>query len=75
MIRACCPECRLRCSPAAGMYLEACPECGHSLQPASGLRDVVGFRLLSLEALPPVAPESVAVAISLGLPDPNERRT
>jgi hypothetical protein len=75
MIRACCPECRLRCSPAAAMYLEACPECGRPLQPLPGLRDLVGFRLLTPEALPPVVPESAAVAISLPLPDPAGRRT
>jgi hypothetical protein len=68
MIRACCPECRLRCSRAAAMYLETCTSCGGPLQPVSSLRDIVGFQLMRLDALPPADSQAAAVAISLPYP-------
>jgi hypothetical protein len=68
MIRACCPECRLRCSPAAAMYLDTCSSCGGPLQPVSSLRDLVGFRLVEQDALPPSATGAAAVAISVSYP-------
>lgn len=74
MIRTCCPECRLRCSPAAAIYLEACPECGNALAEVTSPRELVGFRLLDLEASPPVGTDSFATAVALPLPDPAGRR-
>lgn len=74
MIRTGCPECRLRCSPAATMYLDACPGCGKPLQAMSKLQDVVGFRLIKLDAIPHDAPESAAAAVPVPIPDPTRGR-
>jgi hypothetical protein len=65
---ACCPECRLRFSRAATVYFEACPECGGTPQAISSLEAVVGFRLIGLQTSTD-ALDSVAVAVSLPLPD------
>lgn len=74
MIRTCCPECRLRFSPAATVYLDACPECGQPPQTMSSLQDVVGFRLIRLEVFRRVDPESAAAAISVQIRDPTGAR-
>ncbi len=72
MIRACCPKCRLRFSPAATVYLDACPVCGERPEAVSSLRAVVGFRLLRLDVLPLLPESAVAAAVSLPIPDPTE---
>lgn len=74
MIRTCCPECRLRFSSAATVYLDACPECGQPPQAVSTLQSVVGFRLIRLEAFPRVDPEAAAAAISMPIQDPTGGR-
>ena len=74
MICACCPDCRLRLSPAATVYLDACPECGRPPQTISSLEAVVGFRLITLEALPHVT-KPAAAAARLAIPDPTGRPT
>jgi hypothetical protein len=73
MICACCPDCRLRFSRAATVYLDACPECGQPPEAASSLEAVVGFRLIRLEALPH-ASGSAAAAVRLPIPDPTAGR-
>jgi hypothetical protein len=73
VIRACCPECRLRFSHAATVYLDACPGCGQPLQAAANLKDVVGFRLMRLEASPYAAPGSAAAAVAIPITDPSSR--
>jgi predicted amidophosphoribosyltransferase len=70
MIRVCCPQCRLRFSPAATAYINACPDCGQPLKSVSGPQEIIGFRLIELDAVP----EAVAQAVSLPVPDPNNRR-
>jgi hypothetical protein len=65
MIRACCPECRLRFSPAASVYLDACPDCGRPPQALASLQHAVGFRLIKLDVFPNGAPESAAAAVSV----------
>jgi hypothetical protein len=62
---ACCPNCRLRFTPAASAYIAACPECGEPPQPSSGLEGVIGFRLFRLEDLPHSLPEAIAVSIPI----------
>jgi hypothetical protein len=72
MTHVCCPDCRLRFTPAAAAYLVACPECGEPHQTMPGHAGLVGFRLFRLEDLPHSLPE--AVAISIPIPDPGGRR-
>jgi hypothetical protein len=75
MICVCCPECRLRFTPAASAFVESCPECDRVLQSVTNPRAVVGFRLLRLDTLPPAVTDPIAVAVSLPLPDPAGSRT
>ena len=72
MGRTCCPNCRLRFSPAAAVYLDACPQCGRTPQAMCNLEGIVGYRLITLEAFPH-APESAVAAVSLPIPDPGGR--
>ncbi len=62
MTHVCCPECRLRFTPAATAYLSACPECGEQLWESS-LRGTVGFRIFRLEDAPHPLPLAVAVSV------------
>jgi hypothetical protein len=68
MTQRCCPDCRLRFTPAAAAHLPACPECGEPLQLLSGLEGAVGFRLFRLDDSLHSLPEAVAVAMPT--PDP-----
>jgi hypothetical protein len=68
MTHVCCPDCRLRFTPAAVAYLVACPECGEPPQTLAGLEGMVGFRLFRPHAVPHSLSE--AVAVSLPIPDP-----
>lgn len=68
MTSTCCPNCRLRFTPAAAAHLVACPECGKPPKTLAGWEGVVGFRLFRLEDVPHSLPEPVAV--SLPIPDP-----
>jgi hypothetical protein len=68
MTHLCCPDCRLRFTPAAAAHLAACPQCGGAPQPMAGLEGVLGFRLFRLEDVPHSLPE--AVAVSIPIPDP-----
>ena len=63
----CCPDCRLRFSPAVAGYLVACPQCGEPPRPLAGLEGAVGFRLFNPEDAPRSLPE--ALAVSLPIPD------
>jgi hypothetical protein len=69
MTYACCPTCRLRFSPATAGYLAACPQCGEPPQPTTGLEDVVGYRLFTLEDVPPSFLD--ALEASMPFQDPN----
>ena len=60
----CCPDCRLRFTPASATYLRACPDCGQALQAVS-LEGAVGFRVFSLEDAPPSLPLAIAVALAI----------
>jgi hypothetical protein len=72
MSHACCPECRLRFTPAVAAYLAACPECGEPLR-ASSLRGAVGFRIFRVEDVPRPLPRAVAVSVPVpGPPAPGE---
>lgn len=64
MTHVCCPNCRLRFTPAAAAYITACPECGNSPQPAASLERTVGFRLVGPEDLPHELPYATAVSIT-----------
>ena len=68
----CCPNCRLRFTPAAAAYIMACPECGDPPRPIASLERTLGFRLVGPEDLPHELP--YAVARSIALPDPEARR-
>ena len=65
MTGACCPDCRLRFSPAAQAHYAACPRCGRKPREIASLEQVVGFQLLHLDAPPPA---SAAVAAAVALP-------
>ena len=71
MTHLCCPDCRLRFTPAAAAHLGACPDCGEPLR-ASSLRGTVGFRIVTLEDVPHSLPQ--AVAVSIPIPDPGGAR-
>jgi hypothetical protein len=73
MSSVCCPDCRLRFSPAVAGYLAACPQCGEPPQPMAGLEGVVGFRLFTPEDVPPALPE--ALEVSMPIPDLNGRQS
>lgn len=73
MTHVCCPDCRLRFTPAAAAYLVTCPECGGPPQTLAGLEEALGFRLFRLEDVPHPLPE--AVAVSIPIPDPRGRRS
>jgi len=73
MTHVCCPDCRLRFTPAAEAYLIACPECGEPLQAIAGLEHSVGFRLFTLDDPPHAMPE--AIAVSVAIPDPDQARS
>ena len=47
----CCPDCRLRFTPAAAAHLGACPDCGEPMRAAS-LKGTFGFRIVRLEDVP-----------------------
>lgn len=68
MTRACCPDCRLRFTPAAAAYLVACPRCGEPLRTPTGLEGAVGFRLFRVEDVPHSLPEAGAVSIPIDDP-------
>lgn len=72
MTNVCCPDCRLRFTPAAAAYLVACPECGEPPK-ALALKGVVGFRLFRVDDVPHSLPE--AVAVSIPIPDPGGVRS
>jgi hypothetical protein len=71
MTHLCCPNCRLRFTPAATAYIIACPECGDSPQTIASLERTLGFRLVGPEDLPHKLPH--ATAVSLPLPKPGAR--
>jgi hypothetical protein len=73
MTHVCCPDCRLRFTPAAAAHLVACPGCGEPPQTLAGLDGMLGFRLFRLEDVPHSLPE--AVAVSLPIPDPSGGRS
>ena len=68
MTHVCCPECRLRFGPAVAVYLGACPRCGGPAQPMAEPESVLGFRLLTLDDLPPSLPEALASSLSIDPP-------
>jgi hypothetical protein len=72
MTHVCCPDCRLRFTPAAAAYLVACPECGEPPKALAGLEGVVGFRLFRVDDVSHL-PE--AVAASIPIPDPGGGRS
>jgi len=61
----CCPNCRLRFTPAAAAYIMACPECGDPPQPIASAERTLGFRLLGPEDLPNQLPYAVAMSIAV----------
>jgi hypothetical protein len=73
MTHVCCPNCRLRFTPADTAYLAACPECREPLQILAGVEGMIGFRLFNPEDDPRSLPE--AVAVSIPIPDPGGRRS
>ena len=73
MTHACCPDCRLRFTPAAAAGLPSCPLCGEPLQPLEGLAGAVGLRLFRPEEAPDSLPHAVAVAMPV--PDPGLGRS
>jgi hypothetical protein len=70
MAHLCCPDCRLRFTPAASAYISSCPECGTQPQQITS-EGAVGFRLVGPEDLPIDLPE--AIAASLPPPEPGTR--
>ena len=72
MGQLCCPNCRLRFTPAAAAYIVACPECGDAPRPIASLELTFGFRLVGPEDLPHELP--YAAARSIALPEPGARR-
>lgn len=73
MTAVCCPDCRLRFTPAAAGYLAACPQCGKPPQAIASLEGAVGFRLFRPEDAPLSLPE--ALEVSMPIPDPYGSRS
>jgi hypothetical protein len=73
MTHVCCPDCRLRFTPAAAAYLVACPKCDEPPQTLAGVERVVGFRLFRPGDVPHSLPQ--AVAVSIPIPDPGGDRS
>jgi len=71
VIRACCPQCRLRFTQAAAVSLAACPACRRPLEEASTLQDLLGFRLTGPVRSAYAPPESAAAAASVSIPVPD----
>ncbi len=69
MTHACCPDCRIRFTPAATAYLVSCPACGEPLQVLAALAGALGYRLFRLEDAPYSLPEAIAVSVPVPLPD------
>ena len=63
MTHFCCPDCRLRFSPAVAADLGACPQCGGPAQRMASPEGALGFRLFVLGGIPPSLAEAVAVSI------------
>ena len=61
MTHLCCPNCRLRFTPAAAAYISACPECAAPPEAAS-LERTLGFRLVGPEDLPHELPYATDVS-------------
>lgn len=72
MGQLCCPNCRLRFTPAAAAYIVACPECDEPPRPIASLERALGFRLVGPEDLPHELP--YVAARSVVLPEPEARR-
>lgn len=70
MTHLCCPNCRLRFTPAAAAYIAGCPECGEPPRQLSS-EGALGFRLVGPEDLPIDLPE--AIAASIPAPEPDTR--
>ena len=70
MTHVCCPDCRLRFTPATAAYLAACPACGEPPQTVAGPERMVGFRLFRLDDAPHPLPEAFALSISTLDPGP-----
>jgi len=73
MTHACCPDCRLRFTPAASAYLAVCPQCGEPPRPITSLQGAFGFRLFTSDDLCST-PLPEALAVSIPIPDPNTGR-
>ena len=73
MTPVCCPSCRLRFTPGAAAYLVTCPECGRPPERIASFEQVVGFRRVGPQDMPPSVPQ--AVAVSLPVPDPGGARS
>jgi hypothetical protein len=73
MTHVCCPDCRLRFTPAVSAYLAVCPQCGEPLQTIAGAQSVFGFRLF--EPQDPAFSLPEALAVSMPLPDPHGSRS
>lgn len=73
MTHACCPNCRIRFTPAAAAHLNACPACGESVQYLDSLAGAVGYRLFRLEDDTRRLPE--AIEVRMPIPDPGPGRT
>ena len=63
----CCPDCRLRFTPAHAAPGVTCPQCGKPPHAVIGAEQLLGWRLSTLEDLTPLLAD--AIAISLPAPD------
>lgn len=70
MTHACCPDCRLRFTPAAAAYLPACPRCGESMRQLDRLATAVGWQLFKLDDETGPLPEAISVALPIDDPRP-----
>jgi predicted nucleic acid-binding Zn-ribbon protein len=68
MTHACCPSCRLRFTPAAAVHFDGCPGCGEPPHQASS-EEVLGLRLMTVDATAESFPDAIAVAVALPVDD------
>ena len=66
----CCPDCRLRFTPADAAYLPGCPTCGEPMHALQRAQSALGFRLFRVQDSPHALPEAIAVAMPIPGPGP-----
>jgi predicted amidophosphoribosyltransferase len=63
MTQACCPNCRMRFSPASAAHIETCPRCAQPLHRIASAQEALGYPLFVIADPSPAVPTAAAVAL------------